>query len=72
MTGSTGAGSGSEMGFIPGFGQIAYLPQASCSGLAASVVQQYPCSVEPGKHWTVHMSHDLDSVFLFRPTQTWC
>ena len=65
VTGSTGAGSGNEMGSIPGFGQAAYLPQAGCNGLAASVVQKYPCSVEPGKHWTVHMSPDLDLVFLW-------
>lgn len=61
VDGSTGAGEGTEMGYVPGFGGAVNLPKCRISALVAVEVFQYPCDIKSASA----LHGGLDLVFCW-------
>jgi hypothetical protein len=70
VDGATGSAVGNGIGHLPGFGDIAYLPEGRASGLALCEAERlYTVTYVQGVSWTVHVAADFDLVF-YRDAKT--
>ncbi len=64
IEGATGSAVGNGIGHMPGFGDVAYLPESQATGLALCDVERlYELTYVQGVSWTVHIAADFDLVF---------